>query len=176
MTIKRLTPKDCTQNLLEHFERYQEVKKCWRKENGAWKLKDISFIEQWDTTEKSEIIDEFIDCLQNGGVVLGAFKENQLIGFSSIINEQFGTQKEYIQLATLYVSAKNRNSGLGRKLFAQSCLEAVKLGGKKLYISAHSSEETQAFYKLMGCRETQEINKELFEKEPYDCHLEYSLL
>ncbi len=49
------------------------------------------------------------------------------------------------------------------------------MGAKKLYISAHSSQETQAFYSSMGCIEAREYNKTLVAKEPYDCQLEYSL-
>jgi len=33
--------------LFHSFNRYQDVKKCWRKENGQWTLKEIAFIEQW---------------------------------------------------------------------------------------------------------------------------------
>ena len=43
---------------------------------------------------------------------------------------------------------------------------------KKLYISAHSAVESQAFYKAMGCVEAEEYNAEHVEKEPYDCQLE----
>ena len=49
------------------------------------------------------------------------------------------------------------------------------LGAEKLYITAHSSEESQAFYKTVGCCETCELNQPLYEKEPFDCHLEYDL-
>lgn len=48
-------------------------------------------------------------------------------------------------------------------------------GAKKLYISAHSSEETQAFYKALGCVEAKEYNSKLVAEEPCDCQLEYSL-
>ncbi|RAK11237.1 hypothetical protein C8C77_103225 [Halanaerobium saccharolyticum] len=46
---------------------------------------------------------------------------------------------------------------------------------KRLYISAHSSEKTQLFYKAMGCIEAIEYNETLVVKEPYDCQLEYVL-
>ena len=42
----------------------------------------------------------------------------------------------------------------------------------KLYISAHSAVESQAFYKALGCVEAQVYNKEHVEKEPYDCQME----
>ena len=48
-------------------------------------------------------------------------------------------------------------------------------GAGKLYISAHSAVESQAFYKSMGCVEAGEYNPEHVEKEPYDCQLECRL-
>ena len=60
-------------------------------------------------------------------------------------------------------------------MFRGICKEAEKLGAKKLYISSQSSEETQAFYKSVGCVEAMEINQKLYDEEPFDCHLEYCL-
>ena len=48
-------------------------------------------------------------------------------------------------------------------------------GGKRLYISAHSAVETQAFYRGLGCIEAQEYSRKHVEKEPFDCQLEYPL-
>lgn len=50
------------------------------------------------------------------------------------------------------------------------------MGAKKLYKSAHSSQETQAFYQAIGCVEAVEYNESLIAAEPYDCQLEYILL
>ena len=48
-------------------------------------------------------------------------------------------------------------------------------GAEKLYISAHSAVESQAFYHAMGCVEAVEYKKEHVEQEPYDRQLEYWL-
>ena len=49
-------------------------------------------------------------------------------------------------------------------------------GRKPLYISAHSSVESQAFYKApMGCVEAREYQAFHVEKEPCDCQLERPL-
>lgn len=175
IVIKKLETEDCCATLLSKFNRYQEIKRCWRKENGKWILKNIAFIEQWDDNRKSGIIKEFISCIRDGGVVLGVYLEENLIGFSWIEPQLFGCKSEYLNLDSLQVSYGFRKQGIGRILFEKSCDEAKQLGAKKLYISANSSEETQAFYKAMGCYETIEINQELFEKEPFDCHMEYCL-
>lgn len=47
------------------------------------------------------------------------------------------------------------------------------MGAGKIYISAHASEDSQAFYKAVGCVEAKEINQAIAENEPYDCQMEY---
>ena len=41
---------------------------------------------------------------------------------------------------------------------------AKEIGAKKLYISSHSSKESQIAYRKMGCVEAEEINKEILQK------------
>lgn len=60
---------------------------------------------------------------------------------------------------------------------AKNCLNSQKnaqkkSGAEKLYISAHSAVETQAFYNAMGCAEALEYSKFHTQKEPFDCQLE----
>ena len=52
---------------------------------------------------------------------------------------------------------------------------AKKKGAGKLYISAHSSVESQAFYRAMGCMEAEVYNSKHVEEEPCDCQLECRL-
>lgn len=175
ITIRELNINEITTHLFANFNRYQDVKKCWRKENGKWQLKDIAFVEQW-TSEEYEYL---VKCLQNtiatGGRVIGAFCNNLLAGFASIENNLFGGQNEYLQLSSIHVSLDKRGMGIGKNLFSISCKNAKEMGAKKLYISAHSSQETQAFYKALGCREAEEYNKKMVENEPFDCQLEFRL-
>jgi ribosomal protein S18 acetylase RimI-like enzyme len=164
-----------SQELFRYFDRYQNVKRCWRKENGCWVLKEISFEENWNT----EKINDLVNCLKHtattGGAIFGAFKDGILVGFSSLENEPFGKKQEYLQLSNIHVSYKHRGCGIGKELFRISADRARESGAKKLYISAHSSEETQAFYKSMNCIEALEYNQSLTDAEPYDCQLEYRL-
>ena len=170
-----LTQKDINLELFSNFDRYQEVTKCWRKENNKWILKDISFTEQWDQDNYKSLVKEFINTIENGGTVFGVFKDDVLIGFASLENDFFGSNKQYLQLSAMHVSYNYRGKGIGKELFDLISKKAKEMGAKKLYISSHSSKETVAFYKSMGCKEAVEYNKELVEKEPYDCQLEYIL-
>ena len=65
--------------------------------------------------------------------------------------------------------------GIGRELFTRAAQWARAHGGKKLYLSAHSAVETQAFYAAMGCVEAREYNEAHVASEPFDCQMEYAL-
>ena len=161
--------------LFKDFDRYQEVNRCWRKEDGCWLLKDIAFVEQWDAGDYALLSEALAATIRGGGVVLGAFRCGRLAGFASLENERFGSERQYLQLAELYVSRESRGGGIGRMLFRLTAAHARRLGARKLYLSAQSSEESQAFYRAVGCVEAIEYNAALVEKEPCDCQLEYVL-
>lgn len=118
-------------------------------------------------------------CLQNtvatGGQVWGAFLEGRLKGFASVEGPLIGSQKQYADLTSIHVSADARGRGLGRQLFQRAEETGRRLGAKALYISAHSSVESQAFYKAMGCVEATEYIPAHVEQEPCDCQLECPL-
>lgn len=173
---KNLKENEINFKLFSKFNRYQEVKKCWRKENGEWILKDIPFIEQWGLEEYKYLVKCLKNTIKTGGAVFGAFHNNILVGFASIESEFFGFKKQYLQLSSIHISYESRGIGIGKKLFSIICTKAREMGAKKLYISAHSSEESQRFYKSIGCVEADEYNEKLFAAEPCDCQLEYRLI
>ncbi len=171
-----LSIEDTTQDILKHFNRYQEVKKSWCKQNGEWVLVDNPYIENWNETRKQCIVNqEFPGTINSGGYLFGAFDDNKLIGFASFFGNFMGINKQYLWLDMLHVSYEYRKKGIGRKLFGMTANAAKKLGAKKLYISANSSQQSQAFYRAVGCVNAEEIIPELFEAEPYDVHMEYLL-
>ena len=172
MKIKEIKAKALTLELFRDFNRYQEVTKCWRKEEGRWILKDIAFTEQWEQKDYEKLIEGMKGTIDHKGRIYGAFENEKLLGFCSIEHERFGSNKQYVELSEFYVSHEERGKGVGKKLFETACSVAASFGAKKLYISAHSSQETQAFYKTMGCKEAEEYNQKSVEKEPCDCQLE----
>lgn len=174
-TYRELGSTEINLTLFNEFERYQEVTHCWRKEHGSWLLKEIAFTEQWNEKEYEYLISCLQNTLKTGGVVIGAFSDKRLVGFASVENIPFGSTKEYLQLSSLHTSCESRGKGIGKILFKMACDSAKRLGAKKLYISAHSSEESQAFYRVVGCVEALEYNKKLVKEEPCDCQLEFIL-
>ena len=144
---RKINENELNTEIFSNFNRYQQVNKCWRKRNGQWTLENIAFTEQWGKEEYEFLVECLKNTLNTGGAVIGAFIEGKLAGFTSIEN----------------------------KFFQMIAQEARDLEAKKLYISAHSSEESQAFYKAIGCIEAKEYNEKLVQAEPCDCQLEYIL-
>lgn len=172
---RRLCKEEINRDLFRNFIRHQNVTDCWRKENGKWIIKSDPFIDEW-TEEEYHIL---VTCLKNtistGGFVCASFCNGDLKGFVSVESELFGGEQKYLDLSSIHVSEDMRGKGIGKALFFSAKAWASEQGAKKLYISAHSAVESQAFYKAMGCVEAKVYNQKHVEKEPYDCQLECEL-
>lgn len=162
-------------SLFAYFDRFQVVERCWRKVEGSWVIRDVPFTERWGDGELRELTICLQNTLSTGGTVWGAFLEGRLKGFVSVEGRLIGSRGQYADLSCIHVSADVRRGGLGRSLFRRAAVSAGGLGAEKLYISAHSSVESQAFYKRMGCVEAAEYDRHHVELEPCDCQLEYQL-
>lgn len=161
--------------LFSDFRRRQVVTDCWRRVDGEWVIRSDPFIDEWSEEDYRELISCLRNTLRTGGIVYGAFEENLLKGFVSVEAEPLGSLGQYLDLSSIHVSEDRRGLGIGNRLFMLACDWAREHGAKKLYISAHSAVETQAFYRSRGCVEAEEYNKEHCEREPYDCQMEYQL-
>ncbi|MHA7966377.1 GNAT family N-acetyltransferase [Paenibacillus sp. CAU 1782] len=176
ITYRELAIKDLHPEMLLPFRRYQEVNRVWRMVDGRRRLVSEPFIDNWDRETKIEIVEQdFKHCLMGGGSVFCGVHDGKIVGFSSLPRQLFGSANQYADLMQLHVSADYRGKGLGKKLFAMSAEQAKSWGAGKLYISAHSAEETVAFYRAAGCVDALEINAAHVEREPFDCQLEYVL-
>lgn len=160
---------------LRKFNRYQVTSSVRYKENDKYIYKDEHFIESWDEVKKHQVIQSLKQCVCNGGIAAGAFKNNELIGFANVENGSFGKNKDYLELSYIHVSNELRNLGIGKKLFHLCSEEAKAIGAKKLYIAAHPAVETQHFYRSLGCVLAEETNNEIYEREPLDIQLEFIL-
>lgn len=172
----RLTKDNFHENDLDNFKRRQVVTSCWRKEGEKYVLKPICYTEDWSINQCRKLSKRILDNLALGAAAIGAFCNNEIVGFAFIEANRFGTEKQYINLSELNVSEPFRRQGIGRNLFKLACDAARELGARKLYISAHSAKESISAYISYGCTHAKEINKELAEKEPCDLQLEYSLV
>ena len=177
MTIhyERLDGKNFSAHSLDHFVRHQQVSECWRNVEGQWELLPIEFEENWSVGECQEIAADVAFHMEKDQSAIGAFDGGEVIGFITVAHNIFGNTAKYVELVCFQVSEPYRGKGIGKALFIQACEEARRLGADKLYISAHSSKESQAAYKALGCVHATEINRKLAEEEPCDVQLEYVL-
>ena len=172
---KRLDNNNFTGNSLDDFVRHQTVTACWRKTDNDWKLVPNVYEENWSLEQRREIAEDVVHHMNLDQTGFGAFEGERIIGFATVSRRIFGVAARYVQLVCLQISEEYRRQGIGRKLFSMACEEARQLGADKLYISAHSSKESQAAYRALGCSFAEEINEELVAAEPFDVQMEYRL-
>lgn len=175
IVYRDLKDTELSMELFDSFERRQVVSDCWRRENGQWVIRHAPFIDDWSTEDYGVLIRCLRDTIRSGGFVCGAFAEGRLKGFAAVLPEIFGGENRYMDLASLHVSQDMRRKGIGRALILKAKEWARQRGAGKLYISAHSAVESQAFYRRMGCVEAKLYHQKHVEEEPFDCQLELEL-
>ena len=175
MEYRGLREDEICRELFAGFIRRQVVTKCWRRENDEWVIRDDPFIDDWTEGEYQILVRCLRNTVATGGFVFAAFCDGVLKGFASVESALFGEEQGYLDLSCIHVSEDMRGQGIGKVLFLAAKDWARAHGGRKLYISAHSAVESQAFYRAMGCVEAEKYHQGHVEAEPYDCQLECRL-
>lgn len=175
LKIVYLDTENFNENSLDNFILKQRVSHCWRKINGEYQLLPVCYTEKWNLSERKNMAKKIISALRCGATAIAAMMDASVIGFALLSNRIFGKEKQYLDLEEFYVSEPFRRNGIGKLLFDKICLAAKQTGAKKLYISAHSAQESIAAYKKFGCVLAEEPDEAHLEKEPFDLQLEYNL-
>lgn len=175
--IQSLLKSELTPGCLDTFARRQIVQNVWRRKDGQWTIVPEPFIDDWNLKERRQTAEHLRQCIAEGGVVFAALGgQGEIIAFAAVAGGFIGPEQKYADLLELHTDNRYRRKGLGRALFLQCAAWAQAHGAQKLYISAHSAEESQAFYRSIGCIDALWISKAHVQKEPYDCQMEYALL
>ena len=148
---------------MNDFVRHQTVTECWRKINDDWRFVPNVIEENWSPEQCREIAEDVVQHISLDQTGFGAFDGGRIIGFAIVSHRIFGTASRYVQLVCFQISEE------------LACEEARRLGAEKLYISAHSSKESQAAYRALGCTPAEEVNEGLAAAEPFDVQMEYRL-
>lgn len=172
MEYRQIVPDEINRDFFREFKRRQVVENCRRRVDGQWVVVNHPFVDDWAEEDFPRVVAKITGILEEGGLVLGAFEEGALKGFVAVRAKRFGSRGQYLDLASIHVSEELRGHGVGRVLFAEAKKWAREKGAEKLYISAHSAVESQAFYRAMGCVDAEEWSDEHVRGEPYDCQLE----
>jgi GNAT superfamily N-acetyltransferase len=175
VTYRTLTLEEC--NYIKEMNPSQYIGKAWREvDGGDRKLIEINYQDSDWPNGYEYHHSRLIDTILNNGSAIGAFDtDNKLLGFATINRQFFGKSHKYVLLDQLFITLECRNKGIGKALFLLSANVAREWNADKIYICAGSAEETIAFYFAIGCKEAEEINKELYEMDTRDYQLEYSL-
>ncbi len=156
------------------IDRGEVIENIYYLQNGNLVLQPEHYdMQGWPPGEPEQYIPILIDCFDRGGTFYGAFQNGELIGVVVLDNKLIGPNKDQLQLKFLHISRTYRKRGLGKILFNKVVKRAHEMKARKLYVSATPSENTINFYINMGCVVTREVDRELFELEPEDIHLEY---
>lgn len=174
ITYQRLTGSNFDCRSLDTFRRHQCITECWRKIGESWRLVPMVFEESWDIATCREIAADVAAHMQSDQSAFGAFAGEELVGFITVSHKIFGTAHRYAELVCFQVSEPWRGQGIGKALFHLAAGELQAIGAERLYISAHSSRETQAAYQALGCVLAEEINWDIAKGEPFDVQLEYA--
>ncbi|KGP90593.1 GCN5 family acetyltransferase [Pontibacillus chungwhensis BH030062] len=173
LQIRDVSVNEIDEKFLIEFDRFQETKSVWYTTNQTdVKIKADSFIDHWSQEQKKDISLYLKRCIEEGGGVVAAFEGTQVAGFANVENRFFGSANQYVPLPFIHVSNSYRGEGIGKQLFYQCCEIAKDLGAEKIYIGAHPAVETQRFYQSVGCILAQEVNEDIYQKEPLDLQLE----
>jgi GNAT superfamily N-acetyltransferase len=174
MEIKILKKEEI--KLLREIDRREIIEEVYYYDNGNLRLeKEFYDVNEFPCSEFEDLIIRLEDDFGNGGVVVGAFDKNKIIGMTALKSKLVGATKDSALMDILYVSKDYRGHGVGRKLMEFIKIEAKKRGNPKLYISATPNKNTVDFYMNQGCYLATKVDKELFKKEPLDIHLELNL-
>lgn len=106
--------------------------------------------------------------LERGGVALGAFDGQRLVGMAVL---EYHLTEQMAHLVALFVSKDSRRHGVAAQLTQEVMRLAKAQGADQLYVSATPSESAIGFYLSQGFALAKQVHKELYALEPEDIHL-----
>lgn len=174
MDVIKIRETDISDRFLDGFHHIQEWTKQYRRKDNTLELFDVFKTRVWSDEKRIWIASYLKDTVENGGIVLGAFEGEVLVGFAAIDGAVRGNVGRYINLSMLFVDDHHKRRGIGKALLNHSISEAKKLGGEKLFISSIPSFETVSFYLSNKAEFSKETIDEFIDTEE-DIYLELVL-
>lgn len=154
---------------IDRSEKIDLIYKC--KDGNLEEIKAGHECSNWKDDDYQDIISRYEYELKNGGTAYGAYNGNKLVGFGVLAHKFRGKENNQLQIDLMYVTKEYRRQGIGRRILNALSQVAIEKGAKYLYISSTETESAVKFYSRYGSTIATEVDKELFEKEPYDIHM-----
>jgi len=157
------------------IDRSEHITQQYKSRAGALELIDVDIhAPRWgEPGERTaqQYIDSWKPLLDAGGVLLGAFDGDVLVGFAIYEPSSEGLAN----FAVLYVTRAYRRKGIGCELTHEVVRLARAEGAQRLYVSATPTRATVDFYMQQGFEPLATPNERLFALEPDDIHMERKL-
>ncbi len=161
---------------LAQIDRTESIEGFYRARDGELVLEEAHWEEpDWSAESKAERIAALQEECDRGATFFGALEGSTLVGMAALNHAPLPSGAGRLELSGLWVSHHYRGRGIGSALVQLVKEEARERGAQALYVSATPTENTVRFYRSVGFRLTNEVDPDLYEKEPEDIHMELSL-
>jgi GNAT superfamily N-acetyltransferase len=161
---------------IAEIDRSERITQQYRQRGELLELIDVDIdAPRWGERGEFSIehrIDEWTRLVSLGGVPLGAFDGDRLIGFAVYMRASPETPAN---LAVLHVTKPWRRYGIGCALTNEVIRLARIEGAPRLYVSATPTRGTVDFYMRQGFVPVATPNERLFALEPDDIHMQRML-
>lgn len=158
------------------IDRSEHIEQQYRSRDGSLDLIDVDIrAPRWDEPGErtvQEYADSWRTLLERGGVLLGAFDCERLVGIA-IYDRAF--PGEPARCAVLHVTKSHRRRGIGGALISRIVQLARADEAPRLYVSATPTRGTVDFYLSEGFDVLATPNERLLALEPEDIHLALTL-
>lgn len=133
-------------------------------------------VQHWDSYHLENDPPKLKQLYDQGSIFIGAFDASEkMVGVSVVSNQYIADFPQAKLLHYFYVDADQQGQGIGAKLMQAAKESAKQLGAKQLYISATPSRRTVDFYMKHGAQPLSTPDQQLWQLEPEDIHLLYTL-
>ena len=159
---------------IREIDRSEEIRIGYRMQKGELQRMTVVWDSpNWDTEGDHEhsFAHQIQFCrghLEAGGVMIGAFAEERLVGVGVL---RYEVRPGMAQLAFLHVSNGYRRRGIASRLTQEMITAAQDHGALRMYVSAVPSGSALGFYQSRGFELTSKPLGELYELEPEDIHM-----
>jgi len=172
--VERLRPDELSR--IAEIDRSETVHALYRQDGTELIGEDVveevpDFFPEGESHSVPSLIREWRPDLDAGGVLVGAFVEEVLVGIAMLGRD---VAPGAAQLALLFVDRRRRRVGVASALLDEVERLARARGETALYVSAVPSDSAVGFYRSRGFRPVEPL-PEPFAKEPEDVHMLLSL-
>lgn len=157
----------------EAIDRTEHVTRNYTYRDGELVEREVDWrVPRWPLEGGHESVAGFVDrilaLLDEGGVMLGAFDGDLLVGVATL---RYGLTESSAQLHGLHVSQSHRRRGVASRLLHEVERLARQSGARELYVSATPSGSAVGFYRSRGFTLAEKPHPELYALEPEDIHM-----